>query len=499
MIMAKAKEETFEPRKYMQMATDEMKKSVAETRDDGKISPKVGAVLVFPDGTVETAHRGELRDGNHAEFTLLERKCVGKKLDDCILFTTLEPCLQRSPPKRGCCKHVIGARIKTVYVGKIDFDPTVAGEGNKYIEKRGVKVIMFDRDFQKEIDAENADFDKQAKQRAKKQKKETKISQLKQSVTNADFNQFSTEALQKFLNESTLDYSIDEPEFQSFLTEIGAMELDETANVYRPTGLGILLFGKNPRAKFQNASLKAYVEYQGNKIEPQSFDQALVLIPDLAEEWIRKALPSSKDTSSFKRKNVPDFPIEVLREAVLNAIVHRDYEIAGAKSSLEIDDEKIVVKSPGAPLPSISLEQLNTFTAPSISRNPVIAYVFNLMNYVEETGFGMKSMRSLGETYKLPLPEYAFEEPFLTLTFPRNFEAVKKVSHHPELAELNEEELEGYEYIKLKGTVTRKQYQDAFEIESDKKAERHLRKMTELNLIRRIGSGRSVYYEIIPT
>ena len=49
------------------------------------------------------------------------------------------------------------------------------------------------------------------------------------------------------------------------------------------------------------------------------------------------------------------------------------------------------------------------------------------------------------------------------------------------------------------GTVTRKQYQDAFEIENDKKAERHLRKLTELGLIRRIGSGRSVYYEIIPT
>ncbi|HRH40679.1 MAG TPA: ATP-binding protein [Pyrinomonadaceae bacterium] len=497
--MAKAIAEQFDPRKYMQMAVDEMKKSIAENRTDGKISPKVGAVLVFPDGTVETAHRGELRDGNHAEFTLIERKCVGKKLDDAILFSTLEPCVERTPPKRGCCKHVIGARIKTVYVGEIDFDPTVAGEGNKYMEDRGVKVEMFDRDFQKIIAAENAEFKKQAKQRAKKKEKEEELNPLKQSISDADFSQFSTEALQKFLDESGLDYTINETEFQSFLTQIGAMEFDEKEKIFRPTGLGILLFGKNPRARFPNASLKAFVQYGNNKIEPQSFDQALVLIPDLVEDWIRKALPTSKDTSSFKRKDVPDFPVEVLREAVLNAIVHRDYEIAGAKSSLEIDNEKIIVKSPGAPLPSISLEQLKSFTAPSISRNPVITYVFNLMNYVEETGFGMKQIRALPETYKLPLPEYEFEEPFLTLTFPRNFEAVKKVTHLPGLAELNEEELEGYEFIKLRGTITRKQYQDAFEIESDKKAERHLRKMTELNLIRRIGSGRSVYYEIIPT
>ena len=497
--MAKAKTDEFDPRKYMQMAVDEMKKSVAENRTDGKISPKVGAILVFPDGTTETAHRGELRDGNHAEFTLLERKCVGKKLDDCILFTTLEPCVERNPPKRPCYKHVLGARIKTVYVGKIDFDPTVAGEGIKYLEKHKVKVIMFDREFQKEMDAENAAFEEQAKQRAKKQEKPTETNTLKQPISNADFSQFSTEALQKFLVESGRDFSIDEPEFQSFLSEIGAMEFDEKAKTFRPTGLGILLFGKNPRARFPNASLKAFVQYGGKKIEPQSFDQALVLIPDLVEDWIRKALPTSKDTSSFKRKDVPDFPVEVLREAVLNAIVHRDYEITGAKSSLEIDDEKIIVKSPGAPLPSISLKQLNSFTAPSISRNPVITYIFNLMNYVEETGFGMKQIRELPETYKLPLPEYEFEEPFLTLTFPRNFEAVEKVTHTPGLAELNEEEFEGYEYIKLKGTVTRRQYQDAFEIESDKKAERHLRKMTELKLIRRIGSGRSIYYEVIPT
>lgn len=89
--------------------------------------------------------------------------------------------------------------------------------------------------------------------------------------------------------------------------------------------------------------------------------------------------------------------------------MHRDYEFSGAKSSLEIDEDKIVVKSPGAPLPSISLEQLNAFSAPSISRNPIITYIFNLMGYVEETGFGMKTIKSLNNDFGLPLPEYAFQ------------------------------------------------------------------------------------------
>ena len=66
----------------MQLAIDEMKKSVAEKRPDGKASPKVGAILVSEDGVViGAAHRGELREGDHAEFTLLERKMRDKNLN----------------------------------------------------------------------------------------------------------------------------------------------------------------------------------------------------------------------------------------------------------------------------------------------------------------------------------------------------------------------------------------------------------------------------------
>ena len=59
----------------------------------------MGAVIVFSDGRVVQAHRGELRDGDHAEFTLIERKLVNEKLDDCVLFTTLEPCVRRNDLK----------------------------------------------------------------------------------------------------------------------------------------------------------------------------------------------------------------------------------------------------------------------------------------------------------------------------------------------------------------------------------------------------------------
>ena len=80
-----------DPRKMMEKAIAVMKKSINEPRTDKKASPLVGAVLVKPDGTIDTAFRGELRHGDHAEFTLLERKHRDERLDGSSLFATLEP------------------------------------------------------------------------------------------------------------------------------------------------------------------------------------------------------------------------------------------------------------------------------------------------------------------------------------------------------------------------------------------------------------------------
>jgi ATP-dependent DNA helicase RecG len=491
------KKVVIDPKEFMAIALEEMKKSVMERREDGKISPKVGAVLVYPDGTYDTAHRGELREGDHAEYTLLERKLHNKKLEECILFTTLEPCVERELPKRGCCKRVTNARIRTVYVGIQDRDPTVAGEGIEYLENHGVKVLMFDREYQQIIEKENMNYLKQAQQRADREKRKRGVAALKHAIPRSDFAQFSEDALRKFIKEARLGFEISDRNFHRYLVDLGAMELDEKANVYRPTIAGYLLFGKDPRLRFKQAVLKTYVDYGSGKIESTDFDQPLVLVPDLLEPWLKKVLPLLKDTTSFKRKVVPEFPIDVLREAVINALVHRDYSIEGAKSSLEIDKEKIIVKSPGAPLPSITLEQLNTFKAPSISRNPILTYVFNLMGYMEETGFGMRTFKAMTDRFGLPLPEYTFRDPFLFLTFPRSLESAAKVSGQKALSKLSKEELVGFEWIRSVVEVSTKRYSEHFGF-NFKKAQRHLLKMVKLRLIHPVGKGPATKYIFKP-
>lgn len=484
---------SYSDKELMQLAIDVMNKSINEPRPDGKVPPKVGAVLLFPNGRVETAYRGELREGDHAEYTLIERKLANENLEGCVLFTTLEPCVVRNPPKVPCCRRTTNARIKKVFVGIEDKDPTVDGKGIKHLEKHGVEVKMFHREFQRLIEDENKVFFKQALERKKEAEEEDLRTTIEFPIANYDKRKFSDEALQKFIKESKLKYQPSDEAFLEYLADFGAMEWDKDDKLFVPTGYGILLFGKNPRARFKNAVLKAHVLYGNQKIEAKDFDGPLVLLPEQIESWLMKVLPLSKDTSSFKRKDVPDFPIAVLREAIVNALVHRDYEIEGAKCEIKIDENKIIVTSPGKPLPAITLEELNTFQAPSLSRNPIITYAFSLMDYVEEKGFGMKTFKSLNKEYGLPIPKYSFKAPFLTLTFPRTQQAVKEVIDNSRIKELSAGELKNFEIFREKIPVSKSEFVE-FTGLANRTAERYLRDWTDKGLLIKTGSGPSTKY-----
>lgn len=482
-------------KKYMELAIKVMLDSKNEPRPDGKVPPQVGVVIVFPDGNTKTAFRGELREGDHAEYTLMERKLAATPLEDCVLFTTLEPCAERNEPKIPCCRRTTNARIKKVFVGIEDPDPTVSGKGIKYLENHGVKVEMFDREFQKLIEKANKDFLKQAIERKKQAKEKDLQVPLEKPIPNYDTSKFNYNALNKFIIEAKLDYDVNSIEFNSYLTEIGALDFDETNKKFTPTGFGVLLFGNKTSAKFKNAVLKAHINYGNNTIESKDFDGPLVLIPDQIEEWLNKVLPHSKNTESFKREDVPIFPMSVLREAVINAIVHRDYEEKGAKSSIAITPSLIKINSAGKPLPAISLEDLNSFSAPSLSRNPIISYVFNLMGYVEETGFGMQTFKSLNKDFGLPIPKYTFKNPFLTLTFPRTSKGIKSVIDAEAIESLSDQELGYFELFREQELVTKTEFVEHTNL-PDRTAQRLLKDWVDNGLIESFGAGRSTRYKM---
>jgi ATP-dependent DNA helicase RecG len=258
-----------------------------------------------------------------------------------------------------------------------------------------------------------------------------------------------------------------------------------------PTRQGLLLFGTEPRNAIPQAGLLGTIHYPGGTHEARNFDGPMVLIPGQVEQWLRDKLPNVFDRNQMQRQEQPALPFEMVREAVVNALVHRDYDIPGAKIHLEVGIDTVTVKSPGGPIPPITLKQLQDFNAPVLSRNPEINYVFARMGLAEERGFGLRTLR-LGAA-GLPLPTYAYDEPYLELTLYRNAQGAARVLPPSKLSSLNEEEAAGWAFVASNPEVTASAYAQHFAFD-ERKAQRHLKKFISLGILRKVGAGRATKY-----
>lgn len=497
-----AKKRNTDPRTMMEHAIEVMRRSIPERRADGKASPKVGAVLVLPDGTVDTAYRGELRDGDHAEFTLLERKNRHRSLDGAVLYATLEPCAPgaRRHPKLGCAERIVLARIKQVYVGIADPDPTVDGKGIRYMEDNGVKVRVFDKDLQDIIKGENKAFIAEALERAaadreEKPPKKVQLSPLEHAASHVGMGALSSEALEAFRNAAKIGEAAGSEGFNQRLLRQGIL-VESGKGGLVPSGFGLLLFGKEPRLSYPQAGLLATIHYPNGKEEPKDFVGPLVLIPREVEAWLRDKLPNVADRSSMERRSVDALPFEMVREAVVNALVHRDYAITGSKCQLIVDTDAIVIKSPGRPVPQITLEQIKAFKAPQASRNPTLHFAFGEMDMAEERGLGLRTLKKEAHAHGLPLPKYEWSDPYLELTLYRNAAGALKDLPPDKASELNKAERAGWEWLATQEEVTSGQYQAALSV-SNRTAVNHLKKFEAQGLVDRLGSGPSTRYRVV--
>ena len=140
----------------------------------------------------------------------------------------------------------------------------------------------------------------------------------------------------------------------------------------------------------------------------------------------------------------------------------------------------------------ISMEGIKRLDAPFLSRNPKISYVFERLGLSENRGLGFRTIRELPTEYNLPLPTVAFDDTYLIFTFSRDY---GNGNGHKQSSELSSSEVKGLDYIKLESPITRKDYEEHMGL-SQKTAERHLAHFVKLNVIRRVGSGPKITYEI---
>jgi len=104
-----------------------------------------------------------------------------------------------------------------------------------------------------------------------------------------------------------------------------------------------------------------------------------------------------RKTENGGREEVRSYPKEAIREALVNAIAHRDYSIAGTQIDVDIYSDRIDIVSPGSWLLPKSYEEYPLGSIPSIRRNSIIAACLDVANLMERGGTGFQTMI---ETYK---------------------------------------------------------------------------------------------------
>jgi predicted HTH transcriptional regulator len=120
----------------------------------------------------------------------------------------------------------------------------------------------------------------------------------------------------------------------------------------------------------------------------------------------------------LNRVRLDEYPVDGLREALVNAVAHRQYEDAGRKIILEVFADRIVISSPGLPPRPITLAGLRRGKYRPCSRNPVLAQCLSYFHRIEERGSGFRRMRDHMLNHGLDLPLLSTEMGYFQVTFP---------------------------------------------------------------------------------
>lgn len=144
-----------EDRKFAQLAIGEAAKS--EPEDDGRIHPKVGAVVAKDGVILSKAHRGE-NPKCHAEFIALEKKLNEDLIANATVYTTLEPCTTRNHPKIPCAQRLAERRVARVFIGMLDPNRDISGKGCQHLRDAGIEIQFFPADLMKQVEEMNREF-----------------------------------------------------------------------------------------------------------------------------------------------------------------------------------------------------------------------------------------------------------------------------------------------------------------------------------------------------
>ena len=256
-----------------------------------------------------------------------------------------------------------------------------------------------------------------------------------------------------------------------------------------PTRAAVLLFGREPQRFYLNAVVKIgrfrspTVIVDDREIYGTLFDQVEETL-----RYFREHLETRFEfTGEPAREVIWEYPLEALREAVINAVIHRDYLDSGHVQVRWYDDH-LVILSPGTLPPPLTLEDLKR-PHRSAPRNRLIAKVFYYAGWIERWGTGIQKILDECRNAGLPEPEWREDQGALWLTFRKDIwteEYLKSLG-------LNERQIKAVLWVKEKGSITNREYRELTGL-SDEGARRDLNALVERGVLQRKGKGRNVCY-----
>ncbi|MCY4569136.1 MAG: helix-turn-helix domain-containing protein [Candidatus Poribacteria bacterium] len=260
-----------------------------------------------------------------------------------------------------------------------------------------------------------------------------------------------------------------------------------------PTHAGILFFSKYPQRFFQNAQLRV-VRFKGISVTHPVIDRldcsgALWEMVDAAEEFIRKniRLLSLRTSRSFQRDDKFEYPLAALREAIINALIHRNYQ-KHSDVRVFIFDNRVEVINPGTFPEGVSPD-----TPVHEPVNPILSRFMYDIGFIERYGSGIRMMKRLSGEWGNKEPRYEFHPLQTTIIFESPIQESTFIEIDDISAQLNERQKNAFSYVQRHGQIATKEYVEINHV-SRQTAYAELTDLTKKDLLTVVGKGRGTKY-----
>jgi ATP-dependent DNA helicase RecG len=317
----------------------------------------------------------------------------------------------------------------------------------------------------------------------------TGMSWDKLSVTNVSRDDIDIEKIKKYI-ESTKDAG--RRKISSTEKPLQVLEKLELIKDGKPTWATILLFHNHPQHFLSQAVIHCGKFKEGTVvIDDRMIGGTIIEQIEEAMDFIRKNINVEfAMTGKPARKEIWDYPLEALREAVINAVCHRDYTVP-SNTEVRIYDDELIVSNPGGLPLGLTVEDLLK-PHPSVLRNRGIGGIFYDMGLIEQWGSGIEKMRKACEKAGIPEPKFEEHQGFRVI-FKKDIyaeEYLQKIG-------LNERQIKAVIYVKQKGRITNREYREMFNIKN-RMALIDLSDLYNKGILTRVGkTGRGTEYILI--